>query len=299
MIFISQDDKARVPIGITAANKQAPLLMHVEYLVHLPDHDFVVAKAHKLIVSVVAVCLILLGCMGKPTAVTYSGPTYIAVRSGKHSSSTASTHAQDLKKLFELDGFKEIFRDASGNIKPIILISSDGGPDENPRFPKVINNAINHFIEYNCDVIMIFTNAPGRSAYNRVERRMAPLSKELAGVILPHDTYGSHLDSAGRTIDLELEKKNFCKAGNTLADIWSGMVIDNHEVVAEYIEPNPEIEKHVPSTPTPEWYFTHVRESQYMVQVCKNAVSHFYVKFILTINVMLFEKCLFYIILKP
>jgi len=41
--FISQDDKARVPIGITAANKQAPLLMHVEYKVTLPDHDWVVA----------------------------------------------------------------------------------------------------------------------------------------------------------------------------------------------------------------------------------------------------------------
>lgn len=27
--FISQDDKARVPIGLTAANKQSPLLMHV------------------------------------------------------------------------------------------------------------------------------------------------------------------------------------------------------------------------------------------------------------------------------
>lgn len=42
VIFISQDDKARVPIGLTAANKQAPLLMHVEYRVSLSDHDCVV-----------------------------------------------------------------------------------------------------------------------------------------------------------------------------------------------------------------------------------------------------------------
>ena len=33
--FHSQDDKARVPIGLTAANKQAPLLMHMEYQVQL------------------------------------------------------------------------------------------------------------------------------------------------------------------------------------------------------------------------------------------------------------------------
>lgn len=31
--FLSQDDKAPVPIGLTAVNKQAPLLMHVEYRV--------------------------------------------------------------------------------------------------------------------------------------------------------------------------------------------------------------------------------------------------------------------------
>jgi hypothetical protein len=52
--FISQDDKARVPIGLTAANKQAPLLMHIEYEVTLPDHDWMVAAQHKLIPSIYA-----------------------------------------------------------------------------------------------------------------------------------------------------------------------------------------------------------------------------------------------------
>ena len=44
--FIGPDDKARVPIDITAANKQAPLLMNVKYQVQLPDHDFVIATKH-------------------------------------------------------------------------------------------------------------------------------------------------------------------------------------------------------------------------------------------------------------
>lgn len=52
--FISQDDKARVPIGVTAAHKQTPLLMYVEYRVKLPDHDWVKATKHKLIPSVYA-----------------------------------------------------------------------------------------------------------------------------------------------------------------------------------------------------------------------------------------------------
>ena len=50
--FLSCDDKARVPIGLTAANKQAPLLMHMEYKIKLPDRDFVIATKHKLIPSV-------------------------------------------------------------------------------------------------------------------------------------------------------------------------------------------------------------------------------------------------------
>ena len=35
--FHSQDDKIKVPIGITAASKQAPLLMHIEDNVILSD----------------------------------------------------------------------------------------------------------------------------------------------------------------------------------------------------------------------------------------------------------------------
>lgn len=177
--FISQDDKARVPIGLTAANKQAPLLMHVEYCVSLPDHDWVLAAKHKLIPSVYAGCVIKENAIGRPEAVTYTGPTYISIRSGKHSSSTASTHAEDFQKLTNLEIFREIMRDETETIKPVMMISTDGGPNENPRYPKVIAHTINHFIKYDLDIIFVFTNAPGRSTFNRVEKRMAPLSREL------------------------------------------------------------------------------------------------------------------------
>ena len=70
--YFSIDDKARVPLGLAAANKQSPILMHLEYKVQLPDHDFVVAKRHKLIPSVIAECN--LSPAGK---VTYSGKTFI------------------------------------------------------------------------------------------------------------------------------------------------------------------------------------------------------------------------------
>ena len=47
--FHSEDGKAKVPIRLTPANKQAPIVMHVKYKVKLSDHDFVIAKQNKLV----------------------------------------------------------------------------------------------------------------------------------------------------------------------------------------------------------------------------------------------------------
>jgi hypothetical protein len=68
-------------------------LMHLEYKVILPDHDLVIALRHKLIPSVYAACVIKDGCLG------YSGPTLIAIRSGKHDNSTVETHRFDFETL--------------------------------------------------------------------------------------------------------------------------------------------------------------------------------------------------------
>ena len=76
--FHSQDDKAKVPIRITAASKQTPLLMHMEHKVILPDHHYVVASQHKLIPSVIGDMQIRENDFCGD-AVTYSGPTYCAI----------------------------------------------------------------------------------------------------------------------------------------------------------------------------------------------------------------------------
>lgn len=130
--FISQDDKARVPIGLTAAQKQSPLLMHMQVRIILPDHDWVIAERHKLIPSVYAGIVIKPNGLGAPDFVTYSGPTYITIRSGKHSSSTAATHAADLNLLMELDIFDSTLK-YNDKVKPVLILTVDGGPDENPR----------------------------------------------------------------------------------------------------------------------------------------------------------------------
>lgn len=130
--YLSQDDKARVKIGVTAANKQAPRVMHVEYRVKLPDHDFVVASKHSLIPSVYAGIVINSSEVGSTDGVSYSGPTYVAIRSGKHSSLTAETHHNDFNRLLELETIDDVMK-VDGKIKPVVIISVDGGPDENPR----------------------------------------------------------------------------------------------------------------------------------------------------------------------
>ncbi|KAJ6642919.1 hypothetical protein Bhyg_07875, partial [Pseudolycoriella hygida] len=117
VLFMSNDDKARVTIGLTAAKHQAPMLMHVEYKITLPDHDWVVAGKHKLIASVYAGIVIKPDGLGKPEAVGHSGPTFVAIRSGKHSSSNAFTHCFDIQKVIEMPEFESLSKH-NGKVKP-------------------------------------------------------------------------------------------------------------------------------------------------------------------------------------
>lgn len=198
--------------------------------------------------------------------ISYSGPMHIAIRSAKHDGSSAFTHGKDVNRLLELPSF-DVLMKHEGAIKPIFFMFVDGGPDENPRFPNTIAVAIARFKKFNLDAYVVMTHAPGMSAHNYVERRMAPLSKELAGVVLPYDSFGSHLDASGRITDDDLEKMNFKKAGQVLAEIWSNMVVDDYEITAEYIE-NEAIE--VPAMDEG-WMALHCRISQYSLMIVKCA----------------------------
>lgn len=97
---------------------------------------------------------------------------------------------------------------------------------------------------------------------------MAPLSRDLAGLVIDHQQLGAHLNEKGETIDIELEKKNFAAAGKILEEIWSETVIYNYPTVAKYICPEDSEIDDVEAM-SPEWMSKHVRDSHYFLQVVK------------------------------
>lgn len=136
------------------------------------------------------------------------------------------------------------------------------------RYEKRIECAIADFKKFNADAVFVATNASGRSAFNRVERRMAPLSRDLAGLVIDHQKLGTHLNHKAETIDEELEKKNFAAAGKLLAEIWSETVIDGHETIATYVAPE-ESEICPGEKVSEKWKSSHVREGHYFLQIVK------------------------------
>lgn len=219
VMILSQDDKAKVPIGIPAASKQTALMMNVEYRVRLPDHTFPVAAGYKLVPSVYMALKVLNNEIGNRTPIKTSGPTYISIRSAKYSGSSSETHKTDFEKILTLDEFKPYTHVPSHEdlVKPVLMFLVDGGPDQNPRYKTVITNAMEMFKKYDLDAVFIATNAPGRSAFNPVEHRMAPLSRALAGLILP----SHHFKSGGNNLSQkEIELKNFKHAGKLVIKMF-------------------------------------------------------------------------------
>ena len=95
VFLFSQDDKARVPLGLPISKKQTDILMYSKYKVILPNHDFPIGTKHKLVPLVYATCL------KKDGKVSHNGPTFISVRSGKHDKSCTATHSEDFERIFQ------------------------------------------------------------------------------------------------------------------------------------------------------------------------------------------------------
>lgn len=136
--------------------------------------------------------------MKKDDQIGVNGPTFISIRSVKHDKSCAATHSDDFERILQLEEFRNATLTANNDAKPLVFVSVDGGPDEAPKNQQALAMWARQFENNDPDAALVFTHATGISAYNPVERRMAPLSKDTAGIILPFHTFANHLDASNK-----------------------------------------------------------------------------------------------------
>lgn len=92
--------------------------------------------------------------------------------------------------------------------KLILSMETDGAQGEAPQCLKLTHRTVSPFKELNLDALIHDVNAASLLTFNPVERQITPLPLDLAGVILSHDQFGSHLDVNDVTVDAELKKLN-------------------------------------------------------------------------------------------
>ncbi|CAF1566007.1 unnamed protein product, partial [Adineta steineri] len=119
-----------------------------------------------------------------------SGSTYIVIRSAEHDKSISANHRDDFNHLINLEEFKEVALNHSNKVKPIVIITVDGGPDENPRFPETLASSIDIFKTHDRDALFVLTYGSGLSEFNAVECRMAPLQGGKSEILEFRIVYG-------------------------------------------------------------------------------------------------------------
>ena len=144
----------------------------------------------------------------------------------------------DFDRVVKMKESERTARNHIGEIKPIIIMHVDRlDALDYTRFPKTLLSSMRKFKKYNLDAFILVSQAPGQALFNTVQRRLAPLSHDLSGLVLPPSYFGTHLNIIGLTVDADLEKINAKRTGELLADIWKMNMIDHHPVIVEYIDP--------------------------------------------------------------
>ena len=190
-IIISQDDKAKIGLGIPAVGRTFKTVQSVNEPVTIADHDFPMGTKQKLIPSVY-----LLINPSDSSNTLHTSHMGIIVHPEYFVGTMSTTHMADLIEIVHNKEFKETTK-CEENTKSIWVLLVDRGPDENPKHLKNILEYSKFFKNQDLDYLTVQTHAPGQSAYNLVERSMATLSEKLARISFPVDHFGTHLNSQG------------------------------------------------------------------------------------------------------
>ncbi|EXX75382.1 hypothetical protein GLOIN_2v1783204 [Rhizophagus irregularis DAOM 181602=DAOM 197198] len=163
-VIISQDDKAKIGLGVPAVGRTFHTLQSVNELVSVADHDFPLGNAQKLVPSVYL--------MIKPNELNDELRTVqlaIFVRRQWSLGTSSLSHMQDLENLTLDPKYNDVLK-TNREIRPIWVLLVDGGPDENPRHLKNIKTYCHLFQKFDLDYLTVRTHATGQSKYNPVER---------------------------------------------------------------------------------------------------------------------------------
>ena len=113
---------------------------------------------------------------------------------------------------FQLQEFQTNVNTEQGLSKPVMIIVTEGGPDESPHYAKLISCAIDYFCSFDLDALYIATSTPGKAPNpSLIESRIVPLGKDLSKVIFPYEHFGQHYDGNNDTIDEDMERDNYAK----------------------------------------------------------------------------------------
>ena len=217
--------------------KRKKIIMRVESRTICDDHDFVKASRYKILCSVCQSLPMTNQCCSAPEAVSNIGDTFIVCRSGKHDSSTATSHYDDINAMFKHPDFKEVLRDKSGNPKPVQFDRSDGGPAENVKNVKTVIYHCLRFTHCKLEFFCASISAPKQSAYNPVERIMNHIIAWLKRHVLDPVQYGYPLNSQQQTIDKDAESYNFKQCGIDLVNSTQRQKVKSHIVRAKCAKP--------------------------------------------------------------
>ncbi|GES95891.1 hypothetical protein GLOIN_2v1766467 [Rhizophagus clarus] len=126
VLIISQDDKAKVPLGMAAVGRTFKTIQTTNEPVSVPNHNFPKAAKHKLVLSVY-----LLINPSDTNDSLRSGKVRIFICPEYFLSTSCETHMVDLMSITKEENFRE-FTHNGDSVKPFWCLLTDGGPDENP-----------------------------------------------------------------------------------------------------------------------------------------------------------------------
>ena len=189
-LAFSCDDKAKGGIGKLFGSKfhQIARFFLDDDSPQSADHDFPVDSKFHIIPSGTLQILydteetpgLVQDTQGRDhVATSRSGKLTIVNRSAKFMGSNSQTHMNDVYRIMN-----ETERASSSEPKLILWIIADGGPDWNVKSPLALMSYGRLFRRLKKDVLGVSMPAPGHSRANEIERKWAPVTNLVAGVVL-------------------------------------------------------------------------------------------------------------------